>query len=98
MNTGFNELNKVMDEIEFFDEHIDYRYAVLDWFFDKVVSHGQQISAAYAQIHPAALNPLVEKEFHSDDAAFNAYLFNTVNIQQLQIMQLRAELRKFQQQ
>ena len=98
LNSGFNELKKIMSRFKFFGEHPDYCYAVLDWFFEKVIQQGRQIVAAYTQIHPAALNQLVQKEFHPDDAAFATYLFNTVNIQRLQIMQLQAELRKFQQQ
>ena len=98
LHVGFNEFNEVMSRFKFFDEHPDYRYAVLDWFFNRVLHDAQQFPAAYAQIHPAALYPLVEKEFHGDDAAFAAYLFNTVNIQRLQIMQLQQELAKFHQQ
>ena len=98
LNAGFNELTKVMHKISFFDEHPDYRYAVLDWYFIKVIQQARQLQAAYAQIHPAALNQLVQKEFHSDDAVFASYLFDKVNIQRLQLMQLQAELRKFQQQ
>ena len=92
---GFNALRKIMDDIKFFNEHPDYRYAVLNWYVStKLV----RLQGLYAQIHPAALNPLVEKEFHPDDAAFAAYLFNTVNIQRLQIMRLQQELAKFHQQ
>ena len=84
-----------MNEIKFFAEHPDYRYAVLDWYVnDKLY----RLSGFYVRIHPAALNPLVEKEFHGDDAAFSAYLFNTVNVQRLWIMQLQKELVKFQKQ
>ena len=85
---GFNELIKIMGGIKFFDEHPDYRYAVLDWYISDKLYRLQRF---YAQIHPAALNPLVEREFKSDDAAFAAYLFNTVNIQRLRIMQLQQE-------
>ncbi len=97
-NSGFNEFNKIMNRFKFFDEHLDYRYAVLDWFFEKVIQQGRQITAAYSQIHAFSLNPLVKKEFHPDDAAFASYLFDTVNVQRLQIMQLQRELAKFQQQ
>ena len=93
---GFNELNKVMNRVPFFSEHFDYRYAVLNWFFELVIRDSQMLRAAYAQIHPAALSPLVEKEFPPDYAAFAAYLFNTVNIQRLEIERLRRELKKFQ--
>ena len=98
LNVGFNEFERFMNKIPFFNEHTDYRYAVLNWYFNLMIRNAWQFQSAYSQVHPAALNPLVQKEFHSDDAAFSAYLFNTVNIQRLQIMQLRAELRKFQQQ
>ena len=96
LNVGFNELGRFMDKIPFFTEHADYRYAVLNWYFNLMIRNAWQFQSAYSQIHPAALNQFVEKEFHPDDAAFSAYLFNTVNIQRLQIMQLQAELRKFQ--
>ena len=98
LNVGFNELNKVMNRFAFFDEHPDYRYAVLNWFFEKVIQQGRQITKAYDQIYAFSLNPLVKKEFHPDDAAFASYLFDTVNNQRLQIMQLQRELAKFQQQ
>ena len=85
---GFNALIKIMNEINFFAEHPDYRYAVLDWYISTKFNYLQGL---YAQVHPAALNSLVEKEFHGNDAAFAAYLFNTVNIRRLQIMQLQQE-------
>lgn len=87
-----------MNRFAFFDEHPDYRYAVLNWFFEKVIQQGRQITKAYDQIYAFSLNPLVKKEFHPDDAAFASYLFDTVNNQRLQIMQLQRELAKFQQQ
>jgi len=98
LNGGFNALNKIMNRVEFFDEHPDYRYAVLNWFFNRVLLDARKLRAAYSRIHTFQLNELVQKEFHPDDAAFSAFLFNKVNIQRLQILRLQAELRKFQQQ
>ena len=98
LNKGFNEFSKIMDKVTFFKEHPDYRYAMLNWFFNRVIQDAGKIATTYAQVHPAAIYPLCEKEFHMDDAAFGAYLFNTVNIQRLQIMQLQQELAKFQKQ
>ncbi len=91
LTSGFNEFNKIMSRFKFFGEHPDYRYAVFDWFFNRVLHDANLFSAAYAKVHPAAINPLVEKEFCGEDAAFAAYLFNTVNIQRLQIMRLTQE-------
>ena len=101
LNIGFNELSKFMSKIPFFGEHPDYRYAVLDWYFGKVIKQARQLQTAYAQVHPAALIQFVEKEFHPDDAAFSAYLFNTLNIYRLQLARLQqenAELKKFHKQ
>ncbi len=92
LNRGFNEFDKVMKRFSFFEEHPDYRYAVLNWFFERVLLDARQLQAAYAQIHPAALNQFVQKEFQPEDAAFSAYLFNTLNIYRLQIMRLQQEI------
>ena len=95
---GFNALKKIMDGIKFFDEHPDYRYAMLDWYVQTKLDRLQKF---YAQFHPALLNQFVEKEFHTDDAAFSAYLFNVVSLQRLRIMMLQrenAELKKFHKQ
>lgn len=98
LRDAFNEFEKIMNKFSFFREHINYRYAVLDFFFQKTYSFRWQFQSIYAQIPPFALNELVKREFHPDDAAFAAYLFNTVNIQRLQIMQLQHELAKFHKQ
>lgn len=91
LNDGFNELNKLMGHFKFFNEHPDYRYAVLNWFFNRVITDARQIPATYTKVHPAALNQFVEQEFHADNAALAAYLFNVVNIQRQQLMRLQTE-------
>ena len=85
---GFNALRKIMDDIKFFGEHADYRYAVLDWY---VSTKLYRLQGLYSQVHPAALNSFVEKEFSGEDAAFAAYLFHTVNLHRLQLMKLQQE-------
>ncbi len=96
LTLGFKALEEIMARINFFNEHPDYRYAVLNWFFKAGISDAKNFPATYARIHSAVLNQFVAKEFSGDDAAFAAYLFNTVNVQQLQIMRLNQELAKFQ--
>lgn len=100
---AFKNFDEIMRRVPFFAEHPDYRYAVFDWFFNVNINDAGRFPAAYAQIHIAALNQFVEREFHSDEANFAAYLFNTVNIHRLQLMQLqqennalRNELKKYQ--
>lgn len=91
LSTGFNEFDNIMDGIDFFKKHPHYRYAVHEFFFQKMQ---HRVSMMYSQIPLPALNELVKKEFHSDEAAFATYLFNTVNFQQLQIMRLQRALQK----
>lgn len=98
LTLGFRALEEILDRLPFFKEHPDYRYAVSDWFFNRAVNDAAYFPTVYSQVPPATLKELVTKEFHSEDVDFAAYLFNTVNIQRLQIMRLQQELAKFQKQ
>ena len=91
LNSGFNEFEKVMGKIKFFEEHPDYRYAVLRWFANFRIP---LTLALYTKIPVHQLNAMLRKEFQPDDAALSAYLFNTINIYQLQIMKLQQELKQ----
>ncbi len=88
---GFNEFERVMKKFPFFSSHVNYRYAVLDFFFQRSFSRHAEMWMAYTQIPPFRLNELVKREFHPDDAAFSAYLFNTVNVYRLQLMKFQQE-------
>ena len=92
---GFDALKKIVDGIDFFAAHPDYRYAILDWF---VIGKLRYLQNFYEESHPVAFDSLVEKEFRSCDASFAAYLFHTVNLQRLKIMNLQEELKKFRRQ
>ena len=85
---GFDALKKIMDGIDFFAAHPDYRYAVLDWY---IISKLWYLQNLYEKFHPVAFDSLIVKEFRSDDANFAAYLFHSVNLQRLQIMRLAQE-------
>lgn len=95
---GFIAFGKFMDRLAFFSKNPVYHYAVLDFFFSHSVRYAKQLNQLYISNPPYLLNNLIKKEFHADDAALASYLFNTVNIQRLQIMQLQQELAKFQKQ
>ena len=86
---GAEEFDKIMAQIDFFSKRPDYRYAVIDFFFKQTQ---RMIPMLYSKIPAFKLNDIVKKEFHAEDATFAAYLFNTVNVYQLQIMKLRQEL------
>ena len=86
---GFNEFERIMDKIKFFRERPDYRYAVLEWFANFRIPITQKF---YLQNPAFKLNELVKKEFQPDDAALAAYLFNTINVYRLQIMNLQQQI------
>lgn len=88
---GFYELEKSMSKFAFFKERPDYRYAVLEFFLNKSFIWSEPLQKMYAQIPPFKLNDLVKKEFHSDDAAFAAYMFNTINVYRLQLARFQQE-------
>ena len=87
--TGTNEYDKIMRRMEFFKKRPDYRYAVTGFFFRKTL---RMIPTIYSKIQAFKLNEIVKREFHPDDAVFAAYLFNTVNVQRLQLARLQREL------
>lgn len=95
LKNGFVEFVRIMNKLDFFNNHRDYHYAVLDWFVNVRFMH---IAQYYLNNRPFKLNDIINEDFHSDDAALSSYLFNTVNIQRLQIMHLQQELAKFQKQ
>ena len=90
-NEVFKEFNRIMDKITFFKEHFDYRHKVLDWYTDiRVPFVFQDI---YSKISACELNEKVKKEFHADNAALAAYLFNTVNVHRIRFKELELENR-----
>lgn len=92
--TGFNELERIMSGIKFFDAHPDYRYAVLDFFISLTLNYGNGPAPVYTKIPAHMIYPFIKKIFHEDEAALAAYLFNTVNVQRLQLMRLQYEFNR----
>ena len=88
LNDGFNEFERIMNKIDFFNNRPDYRYAVLKWFANYRIA---LMLPVYTQNPLFKLNELVKKEFHPDDAVLSAYLFNTVNIQRLELIKQQQE-------
>lgn len=92
LNSGINEYDKFMTSTKFFIDHPDYYSAVLDFYLNTILV---MFGVLYEQYHPSLFNELIKKEFHPDDAALTAHIFNVFNIQRLQIERLQAELEKF---
>ena len=86
---GANEFDKIMSEMEFFKKNPTYRYAVIDFFFNKTLRF---IPLIYSKVPASRLHEIVKKEFNADEAVLCAYLFNAVNVYRLKIIELQQEL------
>lgn len=95
INRGFNEFDKFMDTIPFFQQHLKYKLAVLNFFFTYNVFINKELSYEQSQAHN--IYPIVKKFFHPDDATFAAYLFNTVTAYHLRLIELETENKKLKQ-
>lgn len=91
---GFNEFERIMDRMPFFEKNPDYRYAVLEWFADFRIPITMRF---YKKRTAAELNGLIKKVFGSDNAAIFAYLFNTVNLYRRRLEELEEENEKLKQ-
>ena len=94
LNDGFNFLAKIMASIPFFEKNPEYRYAVLNFYFNDVL---ESIRPLYLKNNPFMFVDLMKRELQSYNEDFVAHLFNAFNIQRLQIMRLQQELAKFHQ-
>lgn len=90
LKVGFNEFEKIMARIPFFEKQIALRYSVLNFFSIAIFS--RHVTNKFPASHTPLLYDLVKKEFHPDDASLAAYLFNTVNVYRLHIMKLQQEI------
>ena len=84
---AFVEVERVMNQIPFFNEHPDYKYSVYEKFaFFRLAG----TTNFYADKTASELNELIKQEFSPDTADYITYLFNTVNVQRLRIKELEA--------
>ncbi len=88
---GTKALNEVMSRIDFFKKNSSARHAVLYFFYRKSFSYCARMHSMYEKNPIFELNELAEKEFHSDDADFAAYLFGAFVYCRNQIRKLKAE-------
>ena len=77
-----------MASIPFFEKNPDYRYAVLNFFFNDVLG---AIRPLYPKNDLLMFFDLMKKECQSYNVELAAYMFNTVNVQYWELMRLQAE-------
>ena len=85
---GFKKFEQIAKKIPFLQNNPDCYYDVLNWF----AGHRIWLMRFFYEQNPAYVwCDSIKKEVQPDDIALFAYLFNTVNIYQREIIQLRQE-------
>ena len=107
--TGFEYVDKFLNGQEFFQQRLDAKYAVLDIIVREFANY---LLGIYSQVPAFQLDGLIQKELEGvrEKTALMAFLFNRMNIfnvnllqqqqliqqQQQQIQQLQAQLQQLQ--
>lgn len=89
---GTRELERFMSEIKFFNEHPEYRYAVLNFFVQSNVTWEAPL---YLKAPPSKLDALLRSKFLKEldgTPALTAQLFDIANLYRLQIERLKQQL------
>lgn len=76
INSGINELNKIVNQIPFFQQHAEYKTAVFEFFFRFNVHINQNLS--YDQNRTGEVYPIIKQFFNADNAPLAAYLLADV--------------------
>ena len=104
---GFNYIDKFLSEFEFFKQHIEVKFVVLETIVSEFVKY---LVPLYAQFPNWQINSLIYKEFekNNDTTAITSFLFDRMNVfnvnliqqqnfirqQQAQIQQLQTQLQE----
>ena len=76
VNDGFNELDKFMDTLPFFQKNLKHKLAVLNFFFTFNIVINKRLTYSPNQV--ANIFPILQRFFHPDNATLTAYLLNIV--------------------
>ena len=88
LNDGLNALDEFTASEKFFADYPEYRAAVSEFFLYEIL---KAFEVYYTQFSAGTFDVLIKREFHAEDAALAATLFNVVNIYRLQLRQLQAK-------
>ena len=90
LQNGIKHLDEFLDDTEIFSSRPNLKYILFDMFAQEILSH---LYAVYSQVSPYALDEIIRKEFNANsDVALTGFIFNTINIQRLQLMQAQQRI------
>ena len=95
LKNGINYLDSFFNEHTLFFNKIDLKYTFFKMFVFLILGHLYKV---YAQVPAHALDELLRKEFSDgDNTALITFIFSTMNIQRLQLIQAQQQTQKFNQ-
>ena len=86
---GFKHLNKFLSERDFFKQNHNVKYLALEIHLHEIMNY---IIGLYAQIPAPAIDEILSNEFGNAETTF---LFNRMNIQHLQSLQMNSRFNQF---
>ena len=89
LKVGFAHLDKFLNDRDFFKQHPEMKYLALETYVREILSYFRDI---YSRIPAPAFDEVLRKEFGGDNAALMAFIFSTLNIQRLQLMQAQYQI------
>ena len=96
---GTKILDNFMNDIDFFNENLKYKYMVFDLFIQYHLNY--HMNKIYLNFQPYQLDSLLRKIFSDkmfDNTALITYLFSSLNVRNLQINQANQIINKLKQQ
>ena len=93
LTEGIRYLDKFLSGLDFFSNRTDLKYLLFNFFSKDMLGYLVEI---YAKIPAHALDEMLRKEL-GDDTAFTSFIFSTMNIYRLQVIQAQQQFVKFNQ-
>ena len=91
LRSGIEYLDEILKDNEFFLRRPDLKYVLLNTFTEEIL---RLLNGVYAQIPVYAIDELLRREFGAD-SAFESFIFNLMNVNRLQLMQMQNQFNRF---
>lgn len=80
---GVRYLDEYLNGFETFAHRPDLKYALFNMFIQEILGHLMEV---YAKVPAPQLDALLRKEFVGENSALTSFMFNTMNVQRLQLI------------
>ena len=91
LKVGIQYLDKFLSDYDFFSRRPDLKCALLNTFAQEMLRYLNKI---YIQVPDYTINEFLREEF-GENSAFESFIFNALNVQRIQIMQMQNQFNQF---